>query len=454
MGITPGRHRSTSLEKGVRNKTAHGTAAWWHLVIAIAVAAIVVLVVVPVLFDHWWFPAHRFTDLGYDYGYARAVVRGKAPYRDFFPEYPPLSLWLIVPPALSRQGHHAVGFPAYQVRFAAEMFALAALAAAVVALTARRLWIDAAHVYLAVAVFVLLLLAIGPLVEDRFDIGVALITALILLAAVHGRLAVAAALVGLGCAYKITPVVLLPLLVVVAGWGRRSVIMCLSCLCVATIGFLPYLVTATAGIRHVFVYQTERPLEVESVLGLPIMAAHFLTGAVLRTGVSHRSWFLVGPLSHLMTSLSDPVTIVALGAVCALLWRGRVGLRSNPRKLALGVLALYLAFLCGDRVLSPQYLIWLLPAAALVALDDPLLGLGVLVSTALTQVEFPVLFLGILRFQPIDLLWLCARNVALLSTLVLALWRLWGLPEPALRSRAGRPAAAEAGPIESRLRTD
>ena len=58
-----------------------------------------------------------------DYRYAHATVVGHAPYRSFFPEYPPLSLWLIVPPALSLSGH-VVDFPHYQVRFAAEMFVL------------------------------------------------------------------------------------------------------------------------------------------------------------------------------------------------------------------------------------------------------------------------------------------------------------------------------------------
>ena len=138
-----------------------------------------------------------------------------------------------------------------------------------------------------------------------------------------------------------------------------------------------------------------------------------------------------------MTSLATPLTILALGVVVALLWRGRTTLRNQPRTLALGVLALYLAFLCGDRVLSPQYLIWLIPAAVLVALDDPPLGLAVLVTTTLTQLEFPTLWTGIIVLRPVDLLCLCARNLCLAATFGLARRRLWRLP-----GRAAKPAAA------------
>ena len=401
--------------------------ASWHLPAAAIIAAVVLLGLVPFLFDHWWYPAHYLSDLHYDFGYAHAAVSGKAPYRSFFPEYPPLSLWLIVPPALPLTGH-AVDFHRYQVLFAAEMFVLAALSAALLVLTAWRLWQDALRPYLAVAGFALFVLAIGPLMEDRFDMGVALLSALVLLAVVYGRLAVAAILVGLGCAYKITPIVLLPLLGSVAGRSRRLVIVCALCLGAAIVGFLPYLVSATAGVKRMFVYQMHRPLELESVLGLPVIVDHLLTGALLHTGMSHRSFYLAGPYSTSLTSLSTPLTILALVAVSALLWRRRATLRNEPRKLALGALALYLAFLCTDRVLSPQYLIWVIPAAVLVLLDDPSLGLAVLVTTMLTQLEFPTLWHNITAFRTLGLVCLCARNLSLVATFALALWRLWRLP--------------------------
>jgi hypothetical protein len=280
---------------------------------------------------------------------------------------------------------------------------------------------------------VVFVLAVGPLVENRFDVGVALINALVLLALVYRRLAVAALMVGVGCAFKITPIILLPLVVVLAGWNRRAVVACVLALGVAAVGFLPYLFTATAGVGHVFAYQTRRPLEIESVLGLPVVVDHLLSGARLYTAFSYHSRSLVGPHSATMTRLSAPLAILAVLGVSALLWRARAALRARPGKVALGMLALYLAFLCTDRVLSPQYLIWLIPVAVIVALDDPLLGLAVMLTAALTQLEFPVLWHHVIAFHRVDLEWLCVRNLSLLATFALAAWRLWrlGVPSPA-----------------------
>jgi uncharacterized membrane protein len=403
-----------------------------HVLAAVLLAAVVLLGPVPVLFDHWWYPAHYLTDVSVDYHYAHTVVAGQTPYRDFLPEYPPLSLWVTAIPAVSLNGH-AVDFQTYQVRFALEMFLLTALMAAVVVLIAARFWRETSRPYLAAVGCVMFVLAVGPLVENRFDVGVALINALVLLALVYRRLAVAALMVGVGCAFKITPIILLPLLVVLAGWSRRAVAVCVLALGVAAVGFLPYLFTATAGVGHVFAYQTRRPLEIESVLGLPVVVDHLLSGARLYTAFSYHSRSLVGPHSATMTRLSAPLAILALLGVSALLWRARAALRAQPGKAALGMFALYLAFLCTDRVLSPQYLIWLIPVAVIVALDDPLLGLAAMVTAALTQLEFPVLWHHVIAFHRVDLEWLCVRNLSLFATFALAAWRLWrlGVPSPA-----------------------
>lgn len=412
-----------------------------HVLAATVIAAAIVLLLVPLLFDHWWYPAHYLTDVSVDYGYAHAIATGKAPYQDFLPEYPPLSMWLVGLPLLPPHSQ-SLGFHAYETRFAGEMLVLTALTAAIVVLIALRLWRDALRLYLAVVAFIVFALAIGPLIENRFDVGVALITALVLLALTHRRLPLAAILVGLGFAFKITPILLLPLLLVLAGRSRRAILVCALCLGTAVVGFLPYLVTATAGIGHVLAYQTRRPLEIESVLGLPVVAAHLVTGARLHTAFSYHSRSLVGPHSAAMTSLSTPLAILSLVCVSALLWRARAVLRDRPVKLALAVLALYLAFLCTDRVLSPQYLIWLIPAAVIVALDDPPLGLAVLVTTALTQLEFPALWHNIIAFHRVDLFWLCLRNLSLLATFFLALVRLWRLGGPGYVAGAARSRGA------------
>ena len=397
---------------------------------AAALAVALLTVLFDVLFHHWLYPLHYLTDLPVDYGYGRAFVRGLAPYTGFHPEYPPLAVWLMIPPALS-SGLDAVKYAAYERHFGIEMLVFASVAATAVAFTAARLWRRASRTFLSVLAFVVFVAAIGPLVANRFDIAVAAVVALVLLALATDHFPLAGLLVGAGFALKLTPIVLLPLVVFVAGRGRRAVLAVLLCAAVAVGPFIPYLLTAPQGILHSFHYQLHRPLEVESVLALPIIERHLLAHAAIGLYPSHHAWALSGARTGLAAHIALFLLAAALVGVTGLVWRRRREIRQDRRKLPLAAVAFLLAILCFSGVLSPQYVIWMLPAAALVICDDLALGLVLLAAALLTQVEFPLAFVGILRLHDGNLALLCLRNVVLVLAFALSLWRLWRLPPAA-----------------------
>ena len=105
-----------------------------------------------------------------------------------------------------------------------------------------------------------------------------------------------------------------------------------------------------------------------------------------------------------------------------------------------------LAFMCGNKVLSPQHVLWVLPLVALcLAARHPshrAVGVLMLAAIALTQVEFPGLYSGVVALESVPLLVIVARNILLLAAFVLVVVSLWGLPPtrqrevrgPALRS--------------------
>jgi hypothetical protein len=418
-----------------------------YVVGAIALALGLQALVFGLIFPHLGYPLHLFTDVPNDFHYAHDIILGREPYRNFTPEYPPLALWLVSPPALHLLGTR-LGFIVYQRRFALEMFLLSLLTVGIIVAASARLWPDRPRKSLLAAVSAaLFVLAIGPLIENRFDVGVALVTALALYALAKRHVVLAGLCIGVGFAFKVTPALLLPLVVLVAGWNRKTLAVLALFAAGAVAPFLPYL-NAIPGLRQMFFYQTNRPLEFESVLGLPSILDHLISGAALGRGVSHHSWSMLAPWADTAAKLSTPLVGAALTIVVLLLIRRRETLRQMPRSLALASVALYLAFLCFDKVLSPQYMIWLLPAAALLLLDDLWLGGLVLVSTALTQMEFPVLWSGILQLQAGDLAWLCARNILLLASFGLSLWRLWRLP-----AWESAPAARELTPTLSAEQT-
>jgi hypothetical protein len=114
------------------------------------------------LFAQWGYPIHYLTDLPVDYRYARAFVAGGTPYKTFFPEYPPLAIWLITPPAL-HSGAQAVPYPVYDHRFALEMLAVTLASALIVIAASARLWPDRRRPYLAALVFAVFALALWRL---------------------------------------------------------------------------------------------------------------------------------------------------------------------------------------------------------------------------------------------------------------------------------------------------
>jgi hypothetical protein len=413
-----------------------------HVVSAIALAVILQALVFGLVFPHLWYRVHYLSDTNVDLGYAWSLAHGGVPYRDFHPEYPPLALWLVTPPVLGMSSlgpapdEHSASFATYrehrlnlyQRHFAIEMFGLTLASAVVVVLVATTLWPSTRRGYLAAVGFALFTVALGAIVENRFDIAVGLILATTLLALARRRLVIAGFLLGLGFALKLTPVMILPLVLLVAGWRRRTLAV-LGAFLVAAIGpFLPYLLGVRSDVAALFLYHLRRPLEIESVLGLPTIVDHLVFHATIGKGYDYHSFFLTGSGTHLAAALSEPLTLAAVALTIVVIARRREVLRAVPQKLPLALLAITLASLAFSKVLSPQYMLWLLPVVALVALDDVVLGLLMLASVALTQVEFPTLFNDILAFRAAALSWLCLRNLLLLSAFAVSLWRLVRLP--------------------------
>ena len=201
--------------------------------------------------------------------------------------------------------------------------------------------------------------------------------------------------------------------------------------------FLPYLVNGTSGLWHVFQYHLERPLQIESVLGTPQLLGQLLGADWATWAWSHGSHSLVAPGVGLAADLSGGLTLLAVAAVYLFAWLRRRHLRAAPADLALVVLALLLALMTFGKVLSPQYFIWILPAWALVAAKDRWIAVLGGLTLALTQAEFPARYWFLLDMEPTTLAIVVTRNTLLLATFVVALWRVWRLPEDEIG--AGQP---------------
>jgi len=415
-----------------------------HASIPVAVLAatgltlLVLLAVIPNL----WYWIHDISDIPVYGEYAAKMARGLRPFRDFKIEYPPLAV-----PVFRLPGHTA-DMDAYIHWFTLQMGAVTILTAAVTAVVACRLWPTGGRAYVSAALFAVCVAFTGAIIVNRYDVAVALLIAVLLLCLCERWYIAAAFVLGLGFALKFTPAALLPLVLVLAGPPRRWLWPLAAFGAAAVAPFLPYLFSSPGGLWYVFEYHLGRPLQIESVLGTPMLMLQFLGFDIATWGHSHGSHSLVAPGADLAANLSGGLTLIALAAVYALVWRRRERLGAAKADLPLAVFAVIVALMTFGKVLSPQYFIWTLPVVALVAARDKLLAALSLAALLLTQVEFPALYWQLLDMTRPALAVVITRNVLLAAMFGVAVWRLWELPEgsrePAVKGGEARAAAPAA----------
>lgn len=334
-----------------------------------------------------------------------AIAAGDVPYRDFFIEYPPGSLPFFVPPALLSESREA-----YATFFTSEMALALVAAMALTALTARslgRLWPFPALVFAAGAVL------LYPVAVSRYDAVVALTLAVAVALALRGSAwanVAAWASLGLGAAAKLVPALAAPALALASGW-RGAVRGAAVFAAVVAAFFGPALILGFGGFERSFAYQANRGLQLESVAASALMKLGYVDGVSFEFGAID----VLGRGVTYWSSMSMFVTAALLIVTAAVMLRekslGRFGTEQLPRFMA----AFVLAFMLGSKVLSPQYVIWLLPLMPLCA--GRLWGLGVsglfLVACWATTQIFPTRYDALVQLQTPAINLLVERNLLL-----------------------------------------
>jgi hypothetical protein len=328
--------------------------------IATGAAAGLFLVCWGVVHEFFW--AHRqLVDWPVYLRYGDAIVHhGRIPYRDFAVEYPPGALPAFALPSLG--GTYASSF--------AWLMAVCGVGLVVVVAGIRR----GAAFYVALAPVLA-----GSLILSRFDLWPALLATAALAALLRDRDGFGWALLGAAVAAKLWPLVLVPLALV---WSvrRGRTRAPFAGLAVTAAIFVPFAVIAPTGVWSSITGQLSRPLQIES-LG----AAVLTTFGHPRVVTTHGSQNLTG---H---GAIGAGFAVAQGAVLVALWVGfaRGGPMTRERFIRFAA-ATVCAFVAFGKVLSPQFLLWLVPLVPLVAGRRGLAAASLLAAAlVLTQVWFP-----------------------------------------------------------------
>jgi Glycosyltransferase family 87 len=317
---------------------------------------------------------------------AERILDGRIPYHQFFVEYPPGALPVFLLPTIGTSSSGAYGMAFRGAAIFAALVTLVVVARTVHVLGGDRARTIASTVFVGIAPALL-----GSVFLLRYDIWAAALTSLATLAMVRRRTGLSAALLGLGAVTKVYPVLLVPLLLLDAArrFGRATA---LRAACISAAVFVlvvgPFASFGLGGVAFSFKEQLTRVLEIESLGGTVLLAANRV-GAYHATVYPGLSYELLGRLPDAAGALQTLLLAAGLVTAYWAYWRSE----QTPNDLVLAVAAVLALTVTLDKVLSPQYLVWLVPAVALLwgrvaAVAWALLAAAMVMTAAFFQTSF------------------------------------------------------------------
>jgi Glycosyltransferase family 87 len=385
-----------------------------------------------------WLEHGELSDVPVYLNYANSVRGGAVPYRDFAFEYPPAAL-LPMLLAAYLSWSYATSFAVLMGICGAACIVAAASALRAADAGMERTW--AALLAIGVAPLVL-----GSLFDTRFDLWPTLLAVGALAALVRERPILSGALLGLGFAAKLWPAVLVPIAVAYL-WrrrGRRSALVHVAAFgVVAAACFLPFVILGPHGLRTMFADQLDRPLQIESLGAALLMAGQRLGMRPLETISTHGAQALSGRGAGLAADLSTVFEVASVVTIWVVFARRRY---PDVEAVLLAAAAAVAALVAFDRVLSPQYLIWVVPFIPLVRGGRGFVASMLLfVALGLTQMWFPRHYWDLALTHESPYTWyLLARDLALVAIAGLLIVQL-SRGRDSAAGREGWPAARRAG---------
>jgi uncharacterized membrane protein len=343
-------------------------------------------------------------------GYADFFLDGLVPYRDIGFEYPPLA-W----PLMALPGLVSLELDEYRLVFTALAFATAVGLALACARLARLGCADERRALFAVAVAPI---ATGAIIRTHFDLAAVLCLVAGLAWIAAGRPRAGFVVLGLGGALKLFPLMAVP---VAAAWlvgrgQRREALVGVAAAAAVMLAAAGFAAAASPeGAWDAVEYHLERPTQIESLPASVLNAVDAAGGREPEPVHSHRSDGLSHPADTAVEVVFTGLLFAALAALSLAALRA-----PRVRVLALAGLGSALAFAALGKVLSPQFMIWLVPLAALAwAWRLHALAAATTAAIGATMLWFPERYFDLVDREAWPLLAVGLRNAILVVVLAL-----------------------------------
>jgi hypothetical protein len=391
---------------------------WSRIAIGLVVAFVVSRAIAGYVADHpLIYGPHRADGTGdvhlYDFWTWQLRHTSATAYHSLHIEYPPGALPFMFIPRFIR----AVS---YRTEFIFLMVMVDAVGLVGLIRLARR-----TGVWWGVAAWMVLIPALGPVSYTRLDLVVAVALVWCIERAYAGRWGHAGALLGVGIAVKLVPVLLLPVLLAAAPRGKRRWV--LGCaIGVVAVTLVPFALSLPDIWHSVIGYHSKRGVQSESTWGSVLLLVHRWNHYPAEIVVAFGAYDIKAAVAPTLKTISNVLDLIAFAGISVLAWRRPS--QGDPRRLTLLALAAMSLYIALGRVYSPQYLTWIIALAAAALTFAPRMAKPAAAALAavvvLAHIEFPFWFWDVVYDEKGGALAvLLARN---LLTVVIGILALWG----------------------------
>jgi len=314
-------------------------------------------------------------------GIAHDMSNGILPYRDRVVEYPPYVIPIFLLPRLFGEENYLDGF--LSLAFIADWLVKLALFA--IGLRQSK----TARVLLPLLLYCAAVPFIHFIYLQRYDLWPALISLLAIWLFCSKRYIASGLVVAIGIGVKLYPVLFVPPLLVLALRQGNAKRFCAGLF----FGLMPMgLLSFYLPWWRFAEFQAARGLQVESIYASAVWLGHLL-GFNEAQWIYTNKWYEVqGPLATAVLPWARGLFIAGVGGSTLIGVRAAARLQNiSAPQVARLLLVPLLAFVALNQVFSPQYMIWLLPLAALASLEGKPWAFGAIsLATLLTPLFYPV----------------------------------------------------------------
>jgi uncharacterized membrane protein len=350
------------------------------------------------------------------FNYASNIMQGDIPYRDFNFEYPPFALVFFILPRLI-----APNYWLFASIYEIETLVFSLVGLLVIYSTARRL---GKAPWKLLAIYTLAILATGPIIAEQYDIFPAIMLLLAIYYFWTGRHKISWALLALGTMTKVFPIAVAPIFLLYYLRNRQYKLIWAGTITFAVISLIiaiPFFTIGQEAIRSLIIFHAQRGIQIESTYSAFLLAAGESGLIQVDLVFNFGSWNLSGPLADTLARLSTYLTVIFLLIIYWYIYRQMKPGKSQFTRIGIYSILVLTAILITSKVLSPQYLIWIIPLFPLVLNRwRYTILLTFLFTGGLTYFIFPVRYLAFLNLDPQLIAILLIRDILIILLAALA----------------------------------